>query len=174
MEAQRPPSLVQIATKYGLIQGVLGFLQFLIVTLAGLRQNWVTTVISIIVFVVVMVLAHRAFKSSHEGVMRYGQGVGLGMLLSVVASVLACILVYVYIAFINPGYPAAALQAQQAVFEQQGVTGAELETAMAMTRAMLTPVGIVVYSLLSGVIVGLIIALVVSIFTRDDDPRAVV
>ena len=39
---------------------------------------------------------------------------------------------------------------------------------------LLTPVGLVVTSLLSGVIVGFIVALVVSAFTRASDPRAVI
>jgi hypothetical protein len=45
---------------------------------------------------------------------------------------------------------------------------------MAITGAMLTPTGIVITSLVSGVIVGFIVSLIVSIFTRASDPRAVI
>ncbi len=174
MEEQRAPGIVKIATKYGLIQGVLAFLLFLIVTLTGMKQNWVSSVVSIVLLVVLMVLAHREFKKSHEGIMTYAQGLGSGTLLSVVASVITCVLLYIYVNYINTGYPAAALQAQQAVFEQRGLTGAQLDQSMAMTGAMLTPTGIVVTSLVSGVIVGFIVALIVSAFTRVSDPRAVI
>src|SRR5262245_16969796 len=127
MEAQQPPSLGKIAMKYGLIQGVIGFVLFLATALIGTRQNWLTSLISIITLVVLMVLAHREYKRPHEGMMSYGQGVGSGTLLSVVASVLGCILLYLYVSFINTGYPAAALKAQQAAFEQRGMTGAQLD-----------------------------------------------
>ena len=174
MEEQRAPGIAKIATQYGLIQGVLSFLLFLIVTMTGLKQNWVSSVIGIVLLVVLMVLAHRAFKKTHEGIMTYGQGVGSGTLLSVVASVLTSVLLYIYVNFINTGYPAAALQIQQAALEQRGLSGAQLDQALVVTRIMLTPTGIVVTSLISSVIVGFIVALIVSIFTRDSDPRAVI
>jgi hypothetical protein len=43
--------------------------------------------------------------------------VGLGTLLSVVSAVLTCVLLYVYVSFVNPGYPAAALKIQQEALE---------------------------------------------------------
>lgn len=176
MEAQvsQRPSVARIATKYGLIQGVVGFLLFVVVAMTGMTQSWLTTSISIIVLVVLVVLAHREFKKSNEGIMSYGQGVGVGTLLTVVASVLSCILLYIYVGFINTGYPAAALKAQQAALEARGMTGAQLEQALSMTSAMLTPVGILISSLISAVIVGFIVALVVSAFTKCADPRAVI
>ena len=165
---------MKIATKYGLIQGVLGFLLFLVVAMTGMRQNWLTTSISIIALVVLIVLAHREYKKTHEGIMSYGQGVGVGTLLSVVASVLSSILLYIYVGFINTGYSAAALKIQRAAMEERGMSGAQIEQALSMTSAMLTPVGIVVAGLISGMIFGFIVALVVSAFTKCADPRAVI
>ncbi len=54
------------------------------------------------------------------------------------------------------------------------MSGAQIEQALSMTGAMLTPVGIVVAGLISGVIFGFIVALVVSAFTGCADPRAVI
>jgi hypothetical protein len=174
MEDQKAPSLVKVATKYGLIDGVLGFLVFVVVAMTGITQNWLSTSVSVLLLVVLMVLAHREFKKTHEGVMTYGQGLGIGTLLAVVASVLAAILLYIYVGYINPGYPEAALQAQRAALEQRGVTGVQLEQGLGMVRRMLTPTGMFVSSLLSGAVIGFICALIVSIFTRVNDPRAVI
>ena len=174
MEAQQPPSMFTIAMKYGVIDAVLAFLVFLVVAMTGMTSNWKNSAVSIILLIVLMVLAHREFKKPREGIMTYGQGLGLGTLLSVIASVLASVLVYIYIAFINTAYPATALQAQRTALEQRGVSGAQLDQALSITSAMLTPTGIVITSLISGVIVGFIVALIVSIFTKDADPRAVI
>jgi uncharacterized membrane protein (DUF485 family) len=174
MEAQRPPSIAKIATKYGLIDGVLAFVIFLVVAMTGARQSWTSSLASLVILVVLMILAHREFKKSHEGIMSYGQGLGLGTLLTVIARALSCVLVYIYVTFINTGYPAAALAAQKAALEQRGLEGPQLEQAMSMTSAMLTPAGIVVAGLISGVIFGFIVALIVSIFTKEADPRAVI
>ena len=174
MEEQRAPSIARIATKYGLILGVLSFVVFLGVTLTGIQQqNW-SSLINVVLVIVLMVLTHREFKKTHDGMMTYPQGLGSGTLLSIVATVVSTLLVYVYVQFINTGYLATAMQAQQKMIEQRGLTGAQAQQAMAMTGAMLTPVGIVVTSLVSGVIAGFIVALIVSIFTRKGDPRAVV
>jgi hypothetical protein len=174
MEQQRAPGIGKIATKYGLIQGVVSFVMFLIVTLASVKQTWIATVIDVIALIVLMVLAHREYKRTHEGIMSYAQGLGSGVLLAVVASVLMCVLLFIYVSYINPGYPAAALQLQKAALEQRGMTGAQLDQALMITRAALTPVGLIITNLLSGAIGGLIVALIVSIFTKVSDPRAVI
>jgi hypothetical protein len=177
MEAQaapQAPGIARIATKYGLIQGAIGFVLFVIVAMTGMRQNWISTVVNIAVLVVLIVLAHKEFKKTHEGIMSYGQGVGSGTLLTVIASVLSSILLYIYVGFINTGYPAAALQVQRAALEERGVTGPQLDQALTMTSAMLTPTGIVVTSLIGGVILGFIVSLIVSAFTKCADPRAVI
>jgi uncharacterized membrane protein (DUF485 family) len=176
MEApvSQPPSVMKVATKYGLIQGVIGFLLFVIVAMTGMRQNWMTSSVSIVVLVVLIVLAHREFKKANEGIMSYGQGVGVGTVLSVIASAVSCILLYIYVNFINTGYPAAALKIQQAALEERGMTGAQLDQAMSMTSAMMTPVAIVVTALISGIVVGFVVALIVSAFTKCSDPRAVI
>jgi hypothetical protein len=174
MEQQQAgaPSILKIATKYGLIQGVLAFVVFLGVTLAGIKPNW-SSGINIVLLIVLMVLAHREYRKTHEGMMTYPQGLGSGTLLSVIASVITGVLLFIYVKYINTGYAAAMMKMQQAAIEQRGLTGAQADQALAMTGAMLTPVGILITSLLGGAIAGFIVALIVSIFTRKGDPRAV-
>jgi len=174
MAEQQAPGIAGIATKYGLIQGVLSFALFVVGALAGIKQNWVMSVVGIVLGIVVMVLAHREFKRTHEGMMRYSQGLGSGTLISLVAALLSGVLVYVYVKYINTGYIAAALQVQKEALQQRGLTGAQAQQAMAITSAIITPVGLVVTSLISGVVVGFIVALIVSIFTQKGDPRAVI
>jgi uncharacterized membrane protein (DUF485 family) len=174
MEQQRAPGVFGIALKYGLIQGVLSFLLFLAGALTGIKQNWVSSVINAALFIILMVLAHREFKRTHEGRMTYPQGLGSGTLLAVAATVISCVLTYVYLKYINAGFLAALLQAQRAALEQRGISGAQEEQAMAFTAAIMTPGGFVVISLITGVILGFIVALIVSIFTHVDDPKAVI
>ena len=173
MEKQRAPSVVGIATKYGLIQGTLSFMVFLAGALTGIKQNWVATVANTALLIVLMVLAHLEFRKTHDGMMTYPQGLGAGTLLSSAAAVVTCVPLYFYVKYINTGYLAAAMQAQQAALEQRGITGPQAQQAMAITSAIMTPVGLVVTSLISGVIGGFIVALIVSIFTQKRDPRAV-
>jgi Protein of unknown function (DUF4199) len=174
MEEKQAPSIAAIATKYGLIQGVLGFVVFLVLNYTRMTQSRVGTVVNIAILIVLMVLAHREFKQTHKSMMTYPQGLGSGTLLSLVGAVVSGILVFIYVKFINTGYFAVLMHAQQAALQQRGITGAQAEQAMAVTRMIMTPVGLVVVSLISGTILGFIVALIVSIFTQKADPRAVI
>jgi Protein of unknown function (DUF4199) len=172
MEEKRAPSIVSIATKYGLIEGVLLFLAFLVRTVADIKQNWVGWVVDTTIMIVLLVLAHLEFKRTHDRTMRYSQGLGSGTLLASMAAVVTCILVFIYVRYFNTGYVAAVLQVQRAALAQHGITGAQAQQAMSITAGIITPAGVAITSLISGVIVGFIVALIVSIFTQED-PRAV-
>lgn len=172
MKLEREPSIVAIAAKYGVIQGVLSFVVSLLRTLTNIKASWPWVAINVAVLVVLMVLAHRELKRT-RGMMTYPQGLGSGTLLSSIAAVVTGILVYVNVKYINTGALAAARQAQQAALEQRGITGEQAQQAMAITGAITTPVGLAVTAVITGVIVGFIVALIVSIFTQKGDPTVV-
>jgi Protein of unknown function (DUF4199) len=176
MEEQRAPSIAKIATKYGVIQGVLAFVIFVAgaMTGIGIKQGSVWSLVSLAVGIVLMVLMHREFKKTHDGMMTYSQGLGSGTLLALVGAVVSSILGYFYVRYINGGYFAAVMEFQKANLQQHGITGAQAEQAMTLTSMIASPVGLLIQQLIVGVIVGFILALIVSIFTQKRDPRAVV
>lgn len=169
MTERRKSGIGAIATKYGLILGVLAFVIFLAVILTGIRQNSLSTVVIAALLIVLMVLAHRDFKKTHEGVITYGQALGCGTLLAGIAALLRGILMYGYVKYINTGFFAAAVRMQRAAIEARGVTGEQAQRAMSLTAPLLTPAGLFVSSLIAGVIGGFIVALIVSIFTQKSD-----
>jgi Protein of unknown function (DUF4199) len=174
MDEKPTPSIVSIATKYGVISAVLAFVVLLVQAAAHLYTSRLPAVINIVILIVLMVLAHREYKNTHGRMMTYAQGLGSGTLLATIAAVVGCILTLIYVKFINTGYLPAVLHAQQLALQQRGITAAQAQQAMAITGFLLTPVGLAVSSLISGVIVGFIVALIVSIFTQKGDPRVVV
>jgi hypothetical protein len=174
MQEQRAHGITRIATKYGLIQGVVSSLLFLAQILTGLKRNWVVSAANTAALIVLMLLAHREFKKSHSGMMRYSQGLGSGTLLASEAAVIRCVFTYLYLKYVNTGYLAAMMQAQRTALQRRGITGAQAQMAGQIAGAITTPVGIAVTSLVGGVIAGFIAALIVSIFTQRDDPMAVV
>jgi hypothetical protein len=118
------------------------------------------------------ILAHREFRRTHNSEITYAQGLGSGSLLASVAALVRSVLMYVYVEYINTGYVAAAMQALRTALAQRGLTEAQVQQAMAITGLFTSPVGLAIKYLITGVIVGFIVALIVSIFTRKD-PRAV-
>lgn len=169
MKEQRTSGIGAIATKYGLTLGVLAFVVILATILTGIQRNWLSTAVIAVLLIVLMVLAHQEFKKTHDGMLTYGQALGSGTLLSVVAAVVRGIFMYVYVKYINTGFFAAAALMQHAALEKRGITGEQARHAMSLTAPLMTPVGLVVVSLITGVIGGFVVALIVSIFTQKSD-----
>lgn len=174
MQEQRAPSIVGIATQYGLIAGVLAFVVFLARVMAGIQHNRAATAVSIVVFIALMVLAHQEFKRTHSGTMTYAQGIGSGTLLAAVAALVQSVLLYVYTGYINTGYVADTLRAQRAALAQRGTDEQAAQHAMALMASIMTPTGIAIVSLITGVIGGFIMALIVSMFTQSSERHAAI
>lgn len=169
MTEQRTSGIGAIAAKYGLILGVLTFVVFLASTLTGIRENWPSTVLVVALLIVLMVLAHREFKKMHEGLISYGQALGCGTLLAGIAALVRGILMYGYVKYINTGFFVAAARMQRAAIEARGLTGEQAQRAMSLSAHFLTPVGLLVTSVVAGVIGGFIVALIVSAFTQKSE-----
>jgi hypothetical protein len=172
MEAKRAPGITKVVAKYGLIQGVVSTAVSIVNTLAAIKPSWAGGVLTTALLVVLIILAHREFKNTHNGVMAYGEGLWSGTLLSIIAAIVGAGLFYVYVQYINTNFFATALRAQQALLEQRGITGAQAQQAMGIVGAVMTPLGIAVSSLISGVVVGFVIALIASIFTQSATARS--
>jgi uncharacterized membrane protein YdjX (TVP38/TMEM64 family) len=126
-----------------------------------------------VILVVIMVLAHGEFKKTHNRMMTYAQGLGIGTLLVAIGAVVSAALVFVYVKYFNTGYFAAMLQTTRDTLQQRGITGAQAQQAMRLYGAIYSPVGYLIVSLIGGVIFGFIVSLIVSIFTQRGDPRIV-
>lgn len=172
MEARRPPGTAKIVMKYGLIQGVVSTGVSIVGTLAAIKPSWAGGVLSTVLLIVLIVLAHREFKNTHNGVMTYGEGLWSGTLLAIIAAIVTAVLFYVYVQFINTDYFDTLMRAQQTLLAQRGITGAQAQQAMGILGIFMTPVGIAISSLISGVIVGFIVALIASIFTQSATARS--
>jgi Protein of unknown function (DUF4199) len=172
MEAERAPGIAKIVTKYGLIQGVVSSAISIINTLAAIKPSWAGGVLTYALLVVLIILAHREFKNTHNGVMAYGEGLWSGTLLAIIAGIVGAVLLYVYFGYINTTYFATAIRAQQALLAQRGITGAQAQQAMGIAGAVMTPVGIAVSSVISGAVIGFVLALIASIFTKCATARS--
>ena len=172
MEVQRAPGVARTVTKYGLIQGVVAFAVSILATLTGIKPSWLGGLLTTAVLIALVVLAHREFKKTHNGVMTYPEGLWSGTLLAIIAAVVAAVLFYVYVQYIDGSFIPKLMRAQQAALEQRGITGAQAQQALGVLGAVMTPVGLAVSSLISEVIIGFIVALIASIFTQSATARS--
>ncbi len=175
MEETTDVSKKSVAIKYGVIGGLVSIILFVIMDFAGVSGNpsltWVNTVLSLVIFVALIAVGQREFKKNGDGFMSYGEGLGLGTLLSLVSGIISSIFVYVYVSFINSAYIDNIRQQQVESMEKQGMSDAQIEQAMKMAENFSGPIAMLIFGILGSVFFGFVVSLVVSAFTKESRPE---
>ncbi len=162
----------QIGLRYGIIIGLIFIVYGLILQFLNLDMKAMQYLgyLNYVILIVVLVLAHKAFKEGGDGFMSIGQGLGIGMLITLVGSVLSAIFTFIYLKFIDDSMLTKILDAQMAELEARGLDDAAVDQAMGFTEKIMTPEILPILSVVVMLFFGFIISLIVSIFTKKANP----
>lgn len=161
----------KISIRYGLISGLIAIAFMVVVDLAGLTGNTTFQYLWYLILAGIIYMAHKSFKDEGDGFMNYGQGLGIGALLSLISSIISSVFFYIYVSFINTEYMTVIMDMQRAKLEEQGMADAQIEQAMEMTAKFMSPVMMVVFGIVGTVFFGVIISLIVSAITQKKRPE---
>jgi hypothetical protein len=161
------PTVRGVGVKYGLYAAGLGVFQFLVLVLIGAnafdnKWSW----IGIIFTIALIVLAHREFKREGDGFMSYGQGVGIGFWMSLVSVLITGVFTFVYISFIEPGVMERFFDAQRIQMEDNNMPDEQIDMAITWTQNLFWPM-----YFFMGTFFGVLIAVIISIFTQKKNPQ---
>lgn len=166
------PSKNAIALRYGIIAGIISIIYSLILNITDLAfTNKSLSWISFIILVAAIVLAMREFKRQNSGYMSYGQGLGIGTLVSVVSSILGGIFTYIYVKFVDTGYIEKMRSMQIADMEAREMNDEQIDQAMSMSEKMMTPEMIVVFAIIGGLVFGFILSLIIAAIMKKTRPE---
>jgi len=160
----------QVSIKWGLILGIISIILFLTLYFGGLMGESWAGLLNALFTIVIIYLAHKEFKDQGNSYMSYGQGLGMGTLTSAISGVVSSLFTYVYIKFINPDYVVELLDLSIAKMEAQGQGDAQIDAAMGFMEKLMTPEIMLGTGLVSAIFFGFIISLIVSAFTKNNDP----
>ncbi|MEO1256105.1 MAG: DUF4199 domain-containing protein [Bacteroidota bacterium] len=119
-EYVEPASVRKVAFKWGLIFGLISVVLAMIWQFAGLAgENW-TNWLGLIPLVITMYLSHKEFKDTGDSYMSYGQGLGTGTLMSLVAGVISSIFTYIYLAYVDDSIQKKSMDEAYESWETQG------------------------------------------------------
>ena len=160
-------SVRSVGMKFGLISAVYSIVFLVGMSLAGLmafdnKWSWLHMVVSI----VILVLAQREFKSSGDGFMRYGQGIGIAFWISLTAIVVAGLFTYVYAEVLAPETMEKFYDFQREQMEANNTPDAQIEMAQTWTKKLFWPMYV-----LGGMFFAILTALIVTIFTQKKNPE---
>ena len=162
----------QIGLRYGIIIGLIFIIYGLILQFLNLDMKMMQYLgyLNYVVLIVAVVLAHKAFKEGGDGYMSIGQGLGIGMLITLIGSVISSIFSFLYLKFIDDSMLTKIRDMQIEQMEARGMDDAQIEQAMEMAAKFTGPGMMQVWVILVMAIVGFIISLIVSLFTKKTNP----
>ena len=105
--------------------------------------------------------------------MSFGQGLGLGTLIAVISSIISSVFTFIYVSFINTNFIDAIREKSIADMEESGQSQAQIDQAMPFVEMFTSPAAMLIIGILFGVFFGFIISLLVTIFTKNQDPEAI-
>lgn len=175
MEETTDVSKKSIAIKYGVIGGLVSIIVFVVQDFAGIAGNpdvaWIPTVVSIVIFAGIIFVAQNDYKKNGDGFLNYGEGLGLGTLVSLVAGIISSIFTYIYVSFINTAFVENIRQQQIQAMEEQGMSDVQIEQGMKMAENFSGPTAMLIFGIIGSVFFGFIVSLIISAFTKNARPE---
>lgn len=172
LNASTAPSTTSVAIRYGLIVGIISVIYSLLLNITELSftQKYLSW-LSFIILVVGIYLAHNHFKRENTGFMTYGQGLGIGTMLSGIVGLLSGIFTYIYVKFIDNGFMERMQEMQVEELEKRGMSDEQIEQALKMSEAMTSPEMLVVWAIVGTLIFGFLLSLVIAAITKHTRPE---
>ena len=156
-----------IGIRFGLYGGLARILLFAVAIVFNLNAfNGPISWIGMGVGIVLMVLAHKQFKDDGSGFMDFGQGVGIGFWMGLIGTVVAVPVMYLYLTFVDSSPFDLFLSMQEEEMIAKGAPEQAIEMGLKWTKNLFWPMALV-----GGILGSVILALIISIFTKKSNPE---
>ena len=164
-------SVKSVAIRYGIITGIVSVIYSLILYMTELNNNTWLSLISTAILIVGIVLAHNFYKAANNGFMSYGQGLGIGSLLSLIVGFFSAIFLFIYLKFIDSTVMEKMQEAQYVEMEKRGMSEEQIEQAIQLSQKMTSPELMVVWAILGSLVFGFFLSLIISAITKHTRPE---
>ncbi len=161
------PSTARTALKWGAILGLVLMVITLVMYLTDQTSNPLFTGLTLGAVVAFLILAMRDYRSLNSGYMSYGEGLGLGALLSAIAGLLSSAFITFYNVIIDPAAQQRVMDKAREKLEEQGTLSDEqIDQAMEMSEKFQSPGFTFIAGIFGTLIMGFLLSLIVAAFIR--------
>ena len=158
----------------GLYLGIIGSVVHLALWASGqlLELNWVNSLIWFIGLIAFTVLGIKKYKEASGGYISWGQGVKIGMGITMICAVITVIYTLLFMNVIDPGFQEQAMEVQKQAWLDGGMTEEQVDASTAMAENFQSPAiasaMILGFSAFVGFIISAIIAAILKKSEEDN------
>jgi Protein of unknown function (DUF4199) len=158
------------ALKWGVILGIIFIIYSTGIMVSGQLGNKTFSYLSFIILGGGIFFGMREFKTENLGFMSFGQGLGLGTLMSVISSMISGFYSTAYTKFIDPTIPDQMIKIQISEMEKRGMSDDQIEQALEMTQIFRNPGFSFIFVLFITVLTGFVLSLIITAIIKKDKP----
>lgn len=153
----------------GLIMALVGIVYSLIMYFLDLSLNKAQGYIFILVQVGLLFFLLKSYRDNYlHGQITFGQSFGAGVIICLYYAIIMAIFSYILYAIIDPGLVTKQLAAAEEAMIAKGAPQEAIDAGMAFTRKLMKPAFFAISGIFFGMIWGVVISLLVSIFVRKE------
>lgn len=163
-------STARVALKYGVLTSVIIMVYTTIINVTGLSQNQILTSLTFVFMIVAIVLAMKDYREQNKGFMSYGEGLGVGTLLSAVMGLLSSAFNMFYMQFIDSSLLMQGMNKVREDMEKRGMDDSQIDQAMELSQRFMSPGIIFFMGVLVNILTGLVVSLIIAAILRREKP----
>lgn len=167
---EQKPTSARVALKWGVICALATIILSTLINITGM---WKITGLSMLAFVPLiafMAMGMKEYRTGNEGYLSFGEGLGIGMLISAISGVIGSLWGTLYTKVIDPTFTEQMKDFQIEKFEESGMGEEQIDAAMQMTEKFSSAPLMFLFGLLGTLFFGLIISLIVSAIMKKNKP----
>ncbi|MDQ6478638.1 DUF4199 domain-containing protein [Dyadobacter sp. LHD-138] len=163
-------SSARTAVKYGILTSVAIIIYTTITNISGQSQNKWLAMLSYGILIAGIILAMKEFRENNKGFMGYGEGLGLGSMVSAILGFFASMFSMFYIKFIDTTISAQILEKARADMEAQGLDDAQIDHYMELSQKFSSPGIMFAAGVFGYLFIGFIFSLIIAAVLRREKP----
>jgi hypothetical protein len=171
--AMEKRSQVKVAMTYGAMYGLASSIVYLIFYFAGADiDNKAPQWIGYLVLIATLYAGIKSYRDQDlGGFISYGKSLGTGTLIGFFGGIIAGFFTVLMFTVIDPGLAQKIVEkAQQDMLEKGNMTEEQINMAVSWTQKFMNPGALFLFSVIGSVFMAFIFSLIISIFTRKEQP----
>ncbi len=158
------------ALKWGVIIGIINILYSTAIMVSGQIGNQNLGYAVYLIIGAGIYLALNDFKKENLGFISFGQGLGLGTMMTAIVGLISSFYSFAYMKFIDSSIPEQILKNAQREMEKKGLPDDQIDQAMEYSKMFMSPGVMFVAGVFFTVILGFILSLIIAAIMKKDKP----